>query len=62
MTKKEKTHKDKWIKLVYDKLLSQAIEEYSEMKEVYYSIHQDMMEEKETILMLFRRSKRLSLR
>jgi hypothetical protein len=38
-----------------------AIEEYREMKEVYYSIHKDMVEENETILMLFRRSKRLSL-
>jgi hypothetical protein len=38
-----------------------AIEEYPEMKDVYYSIHKDMVEENETILMLFRRSKMLSL-
>jgi len=34
--------------------LSQAIEEYPEMKDVYHAIHQDMVLEKETILILFR--------
>jgi hypothetical protein len=34
---------------------------FAEMKEVYHSIHKDMVEENETILMLFKRSKRLSL-
>ncbi len=34
--------------------LSQAIEEYPEMKNVYDSIHKDTAEEDETILMLFR--------
>ncbi len=43
-----------WIKLVYDKPLShQAIEEYPEMKDVYYSIHKDMVEENETIFCFF---------
>jgi len=37
-------------KLVYDKPLShQTIEEYPGMKNVYYSIHKDMVEENETI-------------
>jgi hypothetical protein len=31
------------------------------MKDVYHSIHKDMVEENEAILMLFRRSKMLSL-
>ncbi len=34
--------------------LSQAIEEYPEMKNIYDNIHKDMTEEGETILMLFR--------
>jgi hypothetical protein len=33
----------------------------AETKDVYHSIHIDMVEENETILILFRRSKRLSL-
>jgi len=41
-------------KLVYDKPLShQSIEEYPEMKDVYYSIHKDMVEENETISCFF---------
>jgi len=40
--------------------LSQAIEEYPEMKNVYDSIHKDMAEEGETILMLFRIGKPVS--
>ena len=34
--------------------LSQAIEEYPEMENVYDNIHRDLAEENETILMLFR--------
>jgi len=40
--------------------LSQAIEEYPEMKNVYDNIHKDMAEEDETILMLFRIGKPVS--
>jgi hypothetical protein len=37
-------------KLVYDKPLShQTIEEYPGMKNVYYSVHKDMVEENEAI-------------
>ena len=37
-----------------------AIEEYPEMKDFYHAIHQDMVLENETILMLFRISESIS--